>query len=50
MIRREAELAEISFLASWTARYSALIHAQDYDVETFESELERSLDHIEAQM
>jgi len=46
----EAELAEISFLASWTARYSALIHAQNYDIDTFEQELDETLDHVKAQM
>jgi len=46
----EAELAELSFLASWTARYSALIHAQNYDVDTFEAELEQIGEHLEAQM
>ncbi|WP_313690820.1 carboxymuconolactone decarboxylase family protein [Halorarum halobium] len=42
----DAELAEISFLASWTARYSAMIHAQDYDLETFEDEFDRIAEHL----
>lgn len=46
----EAELAETSFLASWTARYSALIHGQDYDEETFERELEEVVSHLEQHM
>lgn len=44
------ELAEISFLASWTARYSALIHAQNYDMETFDQELGLVADYLEEQM
>lgn len=46
----EEELAELSFLASWTARYSALIHAQNYDMETFEGELEQIGAHLQEQM
>ena len=46
----EEELAEISFLASWTARYSALIHAQNYDVDTFEQELEEMGAHLQETM
>ena len=43
----EEELAELSFLASWTARYSALIHAQNYDFDTFETELGHIADHLQ---
>ena len=46
----EEELAEISFLASWTARYSALIHAQNYDMDTFEDELEEMGAHLQETM
>ena len=46
----DAELAEISFLASWTARYSAMIHAQNYDMETFEGELEQIGNHLQEHM
>ena len=46
----DEELAEISFLASWTARYSAMIHAQNYDMETFEGELEQVAGHLQEQM
>lgn len=46
----DAELAEISFLASWTARYSALIHAQNYDLDTFDEELGRIADHLQEHM
>ena len=32
------EFAEIAFLASYTSRWSAMIHAQDYPYETFAKE------------
>jgi AhpD family alkylhydroperoxidase len=35
------ELAEISFLASYTSRWSAIIHAQNYSYETFAKETEQ---------
>jgi AhpD family alkylhydroperoxidase len=35
------EFAEISFLASYTARWSAMIHAQNYSYETFAKETEQ---------
>ena len=37
----EEELAETVFLASYTARWSAIIHAQHYDYETFKKEFEQ---------
>ncbi len=46
----EAELAEISLLASYTTRYSALIHAQNYDLETFEQEVEEIGAHLQEHM
>ena len=46
----EEELAELSALASDTARYSALIHAQDYDIETFEDEFAQIADHLQGQL
>ncbi len=46
----DEELAEISFLASWTTRYSALIHAQHYDFDTFETEFHQMADHLQAQV
>jgi AhpD family alkylhydroperoxidase len=46
----EAELAEVEFLASWTARYSSLIHAQNYDYDTFASEFEQIGEHLQQQM
>ena len=35
------ELAETAFLASYTARWSAIIHAQHYDYQTFKEEFEQ---------
>ncbi|MFC7237270.1 carboxymuconolactone decarboxylase family protein [Saliphagus sp. GCM10025317] len=43
----EAELAELSFLASYTPRYSAMIQAQDYDLETFYGEAEQIAAHVQ---
>ncbi|MCZ7392327.1 MAG: carboxymuconolactone decarboxylase family protein [Candidatus Methanoperedens sp.] len=37
----EEELAETAFLASYTARWSAIIHAQHYDYDTFAREFEK---------
>lgn len=45
----EAELAELSFLASYTPRYSALIQAQDYDLEVFKDETEQIATHLQSQ-
>lgn len=46
----EAELEETYSLASFTTRYSAMLHAQQYDLEQFESEVGQIADHLEAQM
>lgn len=46
----EEELKETAFLASWTARYSAMIHGMNYDYGTFAEEFERIAEHLEAQM
>ena len=46
----EEELAELEFLASWTARYSSLIHAQNYDYGQFENEFGQIADHLQQQM
>jgi AhpD family alkylhydroperoxidase len=35
------ELAEIAFLASYTSRWSAMIHAQHYSYETFAKETQQ---------
>jgi len=37
----EEELAEIAFLASYTSRWSAMIHAQNYPYETFAKETQQ---------
>lgn len=46
----EEELAETFYLASFTSRYSAMIHAQHYDYTTFEDETDRIGEHLQAQM
>lgn len=46
----EEELAEAAFLASWTARYSSLIHAQNYDMDTFTKEFGQIADHLQSQI
>lgn len=46
----EAELAELAFLASYTPRYSALIQAQDYDVDVFKEEVAETAAHLQKQM
>lgn len=46
----DEELAELEFLASWTSRYSSLIHAQNYDFETFATEFGQIADHLQGQM
>ena len=45
----EEELAELAFLASYTPRYSALIQAQDYDVDVFYEEVAEIADHLQKQ-
>jgi AhpD family alkylhydroperoxidase len=42
----QAELAEIAFLASYTSRWSAMIHAQHYPYETFAKETEQIGAHL----
>ena len=37
----EEEFAEVAFLASYSARWSAMIHAQHYDYDTFEEEIHK---------
>jgi AhpD family alkylhydroperoxidase len=46
----DAELAETGALASQTARWSAMIHVQGYDLDTFEAETERIGGHLQKQM
>lgn len=46
----DEELAEVEFLASWTARYSSLLHAQNYEMETFAKEFGQIGEHLQQQM
>ena len=43
----EEELAETVFLASYTARWSAIIHAQHYDYKKFEEEFEQIGEYLQ---
>ncbi len=43
----QEELAEIYFMASLTSRWSAIIHAQAYDLETFKDELQQIGAHLQ---
>lgn len=43
----DEELAETVFLASHTARWSAIIHAQHYDQETFKREFEQIGEYLQ---
>ena len=45
----EEELAETAFLASYTTRWSAMIHAQDYDYETFAKEFHQIGEYLKKQ-
>lgn len=45
----EEELSELSYLASITARYSAMLHAMEYDLDTFKSETAAIGTHLQAQ-
>jgi len=42
----EEELAEVAVLASLTTRWSAILHAQNYDFDTFKEEVERIGDFL----
>lgn len=46
----DAELAETAFMASYTARWSAMIHAQHYDYNTFVKETEEIGAHLQKAM
>ncbi|TYL37897.1 carboxymuconolactone decarboxylase family protein [Natronococcus pandeyae] len=46
----EEELSELFFLASYTPRYSAILQAQDYDIDVFKEEVEEIATHLQAQM
>jgi AhpD family alkylhydroperoxidase len=43
----EKELEEAGFLASVTTRWSAIIHAQTYDMQVFKDELQRIGEHLQ---
>lgn len=46
----EAELEEVYSLASFTARYSAMLHAQEYDLDEFKEKVEQIADHLQEQV
>jgi len=46
----EQELAEAAFLASATARYSAILHAEHYDYKVFEDEVAQIGEHLQTHM
>lgn len=46
----DEELEEVYSLASFTTRYSAMMHAQSYDEEQFEDEVSRIGEHLQEQM
>lgn len=46
----DQELAELSFLAGYTARYSAMLHAQEYDLEQFKDETAQIAEHFQTGM
>ncbi len=43
----EKELAEVTLLAGWTTFWSAMIHAQDYNYDTFKREFEQMGAHLQ---
>lgn len=45
----EAELEETYSLASFTARYSAMLHAQEYDRDEFKGKVADIAEHLQAQ-
>jgi AhpD family alkylhydroperoxidase len=46
----EEELSEVAFLASFTSRWSAMLHAQDYDMKQFGEELQQIGQHLQKMM
>lgn len=46
----DEELEELVALSSMTSRWSAMIHAQEYDLDTFEAETEQIGEHLQSQM
>ncbi len=45
----EEEFAEVAFLASYSARWSAMIHAQHYDYDKLEEEVHKIDAHLSKQ-
>lgn len=43
----DEELSEVYYLASLTARWSAMLHAQHYDWDTFMKEVQKIGDHLQ---
>jgi len=43
----EEEFAETVFLASYTSRWSAIIHAQNYDIQKFKEEFEQIGEYLQ---
>lgn len=46
----EEELAELSFLAGYTPRYSSMLHSQEYDLDRFEEEVGQIGAHLQSQL
>lgn len=46
----EEEFAETVFLASYTSRWSAIIHAQNYDYQKFKEEFEQIGEYLQKKM
>jgi AhpD family alkylhydroperoxidase len=46
----DEEFAEVAFLASFTSRWSAIIHAQNYDINKFGEELQQIGQHLQKMM
>ncbi len=46
----DEEISEVAYLASLTARWSAMIHAQNYDYEVFKREVEQVGEHLQKKM
>lgn len=45
----DAQVEEAYSLASFTARYSAMLHAQEYDLDTFKEKFQQIADHLQEQ-
>ena len=45
----DAELEEVQSLASFTTRYSTMLHASEYDLEQFKVEMAQMADHLQAE-